>query len=340
MTTHLQAGFGIEIECYLPEGTTAAQAAAALAQRGIPCNAETYNHMARANWKVVTDGSLGDYSRGVEFVSPILRGENGLKQVETVCKALTDFGCTVNKKCGLHVHVGVANAALGFFKNLTKLYALYEPIIDAMMPASRRASANMFCRSMTAANMARIESANDLDSLINTISGRGGESRYFKLNLTAYRRHRTVEFRQHSGTLDAIKATKWAILCLKMVAAAQRADFSISTAAPTQNRARAGSKSHQIGEMMMRREGVTAREVMAATGWPSVSLPQQAGICGLQFTTQRTGREVRYFAVAAQASRNEISITGFAAMIEANDDERNYIAQRTTDLSGAVAWAA
>jgi hypothetical protein len=70
-------------------------------------------------------------------------------------------------------------------------------------------------------------------------------------------------------------------------------------------------------------------------------MPQQAKICGLEFTTQRTGREVRYFAVgAAVTPQVEITIAGFAGLIGATDGEREYIQQRTNDLRGPVAWAA
>jgi hypothetical protein len=83
---------------------------------------------------------------------------------------------------------------------------------------------------------------------------------------------------------------------------------------------------------------------MATLNWPSVSLPNQARLCGLTYTTQRTGREVRYFANAnaagASAQPMPITIDGFADMIGANDDERQYMRSRTNDLGGAVAWAA
>lgn len=342
-TNHLDATFGVEIECYLPEGATQHQAAAAVTHRiNAPCVVEGYNHQVRNHWKVVTDGSLGDVSRGIEFVSPILCGEAGLDQVEKVCKALTDFGCTVSRKCGLHVHVGVGAAPLGFFKNLVKLYSAFEPAIDSLMPASRRASANMFCRSMTAASSRTIDAATSFDGVLHAVSGTiHGERRYFKLNLAAYARHRTVEFRQHSGTLDGNKARKWTVLCLRMVAAAKRSDLGLSSTGTVRNAARPGSKAHRVGEMMLRAEGVTGREVCAALNWPSVSMPQQAAICGLAFTTQRTGREVRYFArLPAAAPAVQVSVAGLAALVGSSDDERAYMLQRASDLAGPVAWAA
>ena len=34
-------------------------------------------------------------------------------------------------------------------------------------------------------------------------------SRYFKLNLQSFCRHRTIEFRQHGGTVSALKISNW-----------------------------------------------------------------------------------------------------------------------------------
>jgi hypothetical protein len=341
-TSHMDATFGIEIECYLPEGETMQAAAAAVRARGIAVQAETYNHYARNHWKVVTDGSLGD-ARGIEFVSPILCGAGGLAEIEKVCNALSDFGCTVSKKCGLHVHVGVAGARLSFFKNIVKLYSTFEPVLDSIMPPSRRASNNMYCRSMTAARPALIDGATTVGQVLTAATGGAGrEQRYFKLNIAAYNRHSTVEFRQHSGTLDAGKARNWTVLCLRMVAAAHRELAISSTPTRQLNSARPGSKAHRVGEMTLRPEGATGREVCAALGWPAVSMPQQLEMCGLSYTTQRTGREVRYFACASQEAQaaTPITIEGFATIIEADESERSYLRQRAADLSGAVAWAA
>lgn len=340
--------FGVEIECYIPEGATSTQAAIAVKRRlQRPVNVERYNHQRRPDWKVTTDGSLGDYARGLEFVSPILRGEEGLQEVEQVCEALQDFGCTVNKKCGLHVHVGVAGSDLDFFKTITKLYATYEPVIDSFMPGSRRESQNAYCRSMTTLSRARIEEATTLPAVISaaTSASPGSESRYYKLNLAAYNRHQTVEFRQHSATLEGRKVRNWTTLCLRMVAAAKNG-VNLNPRAETAqvvNRARPGSNAHLIGEMLLRPEGVTRQEALRATGWPSISIPQQAGFCGMQVTSQRTGREVRYFAQRAAletAPALDVSIRGLCTLIGATDSEREYFEARARNLSGPIAWAA
>jgi hypothetical protein len=336
--SHLDATFGVELECFLPEGGTQRAAAAAVAARiGKPVNVQGYNHSTSPSWKVVGDGSLGDYVRGCEFVSPILRGTEGLEELAKVCAALTDFGCTVNRKCGLHVHVGVAGMQVPQFSQLIKLYAAFEPVLDAMMPASRRGSTNTFCQTMTAIRPQAIDGAVSMAKLLELVG-----SRYRKLNLQSYRRYTTVEFRQHSGTLDASKATMWVRLCLRMVYAARTGRAAVRTTGRSANQARPGTRAHQIGELFLRPGGVTSAEVLALTGWRAVNMPRQALAAGLTVTTQRTGNVTRYSAVAAVEAEpaTAITVAGFAAAVALDTAEQTYVAQRSLDLCGPVAWAA
>ena len=66
------------------------------------------------------------------------------------------------------------------------------------MPASRRD--NRYCRGLGHVSDEMIRSARTVDEL----KGRIGD-RYHKVNLEAYSRHKTVEFRQHSGTTNFTK---------------------------------------------------------------------------------------------------------------------------------------
>jgi hypothetical protein len=170
------------------------------------------------------------------------------------------------------------------------------------------------------------------------------ERRMHKVNLTAWDRHHTVEFRHHSGTLDPLKTRMWILTCMRMAAKSHEASLGLSTSETAVNQARRGSKAYTIGEMLLRPEGVTGREIMAAVNWPSVSIPQQAKMCGIEFTTQRTGREVRYFARTAGQVDSPLpvpnTLEGFAGLIGSADDEKAYLLRRSQDLAGAVQWAA
>jgi hypothetical protein len=62
------------------------------------------------------------------------------------------------------------------------------------------------------------------------------------------------------------------------------------------NHARVGSKAHKIGEMLLRARGASKADILRATGWPSVSVPAQARVCGLTLNTRRVRGVLRYYA--------------------------------------------
>lgn len=56
------------------------------------------------------------------------------------------------------------------------------------------------------------------------------------------------------------------------------------------------SKTAMVGEMLLRPNGCTAAEVMAACNWPSVSMPQQAKAAGLTLRKEKVaGEPTRYY---------------------------------------------
>lgn len=340
--------FGVEFECYLPVGATRAAAAAAVAARlGKDVREVPYAnaHTGLACWKVTTDGSLSDYARGCEFVSPSINplcGEAGLAEVATICEALQDFGCTVDVKCGTHVHVGAAGSSLNFFKNLMKIYGAYEPVIDAVMPASRRGSRQAFCRSVAGVSAAAIDACMSVSDIVRTVQAASGAAaaRYVKMNFASFTRHTTVEFRQHSGTLDAVKITNWIKLCVRMVERAKQQNFGV-TSAVVRNPARPGTKRHLAIELLLRDSGATSAEILRATGWPSVSVPALVAGTSLQLAQRRMGRRFTYsINRAAAPAATDISIAGLCNLIGASASERQYLIQRTANLGGTTAWAA
>lgn len=57
---------------------------------------------------------------------------------------------------------------------------------------------------------------------------------------------------------------------------------------------RPGSKLEIIVGLLRRKEGCTTADVLKATGWPSVSMPQQANAAGIKLATEKDGRITRY----------------------------------------------
>lgn len=194
--------FGIEIEAY---NVNKNDLITRLRTAGVLINSEMYNHETRGYWKIVSDASIMG-AQSFELVSPILQGEAGLEEVEKVCQALKACNARINKSCGFHVHFDAQAINLNAWKNLYKNYAALETTIDSFMPISRRADNNTYCKSLKVAGLAdKLNWATSLTKIEEIFGG----SRYFKINPTSHLRHNTVEFRQHSGTVEFEKISNW-----------------------------------------------------------------------------------------------------------------------------------
>lgn len=191
--------FGIEIEAY---NCTREKLASELRAAGIDVAVEGYNHTTRNHWKLVTDASLTG-NNTFELVSPVLEGEAGLKELEKVCWVLEFCDVKVNDSCGLHIHMDAADFDLQTWKNLALSYKHLERVIDSFMPQSRRQ--NYYCKGLSSISAVDIQAAQSIADLQAAF----GNNRYRKVNLEAYARHRTVEFRQHSGTTNFTKMENW-----------------------------------------------------------------------------------------------------------------------------------
>lgn len=64
------------------------------------------------------------------------------------------------------------------------------------------------------------------------------------------------------------------------------------------NGVRAGSKASKVAEMLLRPQGCTNKEVLKATGWPTVSMPAQAAMAGLKLRKEKTDGGLRYYGSA------------------------------------------
>lgn len=173
-------------------------------------------------WKLHEDVTIQG-SNPIEIVTPVMQGASGISQVSKFCNIISKYAST-NDSCGLHVHVGAADfleagsaasrltLALLHFKN-------FEPLFDSLVAANRRN--NEFARSLDEqndilTNYKQIISADakKLDSMLNILTK--GE-RYKKLNLESLAKHKTIEFRQMQGTVNAAVVKNWIVICMSFV---------------------------------------------------------------------------------------------------------------------------
>lgn len=127
---------------------------------------------------------------GREIVLTFKFGDFG--PVKAICDKLNAIGCTVNKTCGLHVHFDMRHIEdTRQLSTIGQRVAKAVPALKMLMPKSR--ADNRFCA-----------------RAINTLRSSGqGSSRYTFVNVASYKRHKTIEFRGHSGTTDATKIINW-----------------------------------------------------------------------------------------------------------------------------------
>jgi hypothetical protein len=206
--------FGVEIEF---SGISRSDAEAALRAAGINAVSESYNHNTRRHWKLVPDASVRSMGNGCgELVSPPLRGEAGLVQLELAVTTLQNAGASVNVTTGIHVHHDMAGLTGSEIAAFVTLWAERQTAIDSLVSESRRGNRNTYCRNLSDMELRSIQS--DL-----TTYGRISNhiDRFRKINVMSYPKYGTVEIRQHQGSLDGAKLRHWILFGQALITAAK-----------------------------------------------------------------------------------------------------------------------
>eukprot|EP00465_Bigelowiella_longifila_P012763 CAMPEP_0185252222 /NCGR_PEP_ID=MMETSP1359-20130426/1389_1 /TAXON_ID=552665 /ORGANISM="Bigelowiella longifila, Strain CCMP242" /LENGTH=303 /DNA_ID=CAMNT_0027834345 /DNA_START=338 /DNA_END=1249 /DNA_ORIENTATION=- len=124
----------------------------------------------------------------------------------------------------IHVHIGVANFSLEEKARLCQQFVMLEEAFDLVVPPSRRANKNHHAKSNShnfilqqlsrRRKLEALGAVHSFDGLCRLMNP-PGDDRYFKLNLLAFHKHETFEFRQHAGTTDFIKTSYWVRLLVQ-----------------------------------------------------------------------------------------------------------------------------
>lgn len=191
--------FGIEIETTMPANSTPVGGHGNGVQ--VP--------WLPAGWLADRDPSIRA-TRGrmaVEFVSPVLKGAEGLQQLIDVVQLIVRNGGKVNDSCGLHIHVGFNRQDRVTLERLVTLVSNHEKAIYASTGTKSRETGR-WC-----AGLRRFGRAD--------VAVVGAVSRYHVLNLTSNKP--TVEFRAFAATLNIVKIVGYVRLCLGLVERAHKA---------------------------------------------------------------------------------------------------------------------
>lgn len=187
-------------------------------------------------WVVSDDGSINPYVDGddnihskvtrssVELISRVLQvGNEGFQEVRKVVGLIrAKFDVLVNRTTGLHVHVG--NGSEGFndqcIQNLAQLVTVFQHQIDSIHPDSRLEeyyamppSSNPYLNISKGPFAAA--GAIQMDDRQTVVVMNPGNDRSMAYNFTnladpSSGSKRTIEFRQHQGSVNAGQIVAWA----------------------------------------------------------------------------------------------------------------------------------
>jgi len=191
---------------------------------------ESYAYDNYLNISAVYDGSIS----GKEYVTGVLTGDHGFRQVKKICKTLNHFGYTVDKACGIHIHISGPILNREFQMYSIMLGILLQDELFEMLPKSRKQ--NTYCKKINNEYLFDIDcnSINDITCKNNLAllakytsstvkkfdknynkksghpNGRYDSSRYKWLNLNncSFKGHDTIEFRLHNSTIMYSKIEK------------------------------------------------------------------------------------------------------------------------------------
>lgn len=219
--------FGIELEGY---GVSTQEIVEALAEQKISAYVgDGYNHRV-SKWAIGRDGTV-QHLFPLEIVSPIFAGEKGLEEVRKVCDVINRLDVKTDESCGFHVHWGVADYTGRNMINLLKLYGKYEKVLDFIFHPSRRGELCEFAHTLRRQDgmtwLYRLQGAfythayqiaQEFEATQSTANRTSHPTaRHHKVNVCAYNKYGTVEFRQHEGTFDYEKIENWIIFSQQLV---------------------------------------------------------------------------------------------------------------------------
>lgn len=209
-------------------------------------------------WRVVYDGSL-DRFMGGELVTPILQwsDEQSRDDLRRVVKAFREGGATVDKTCGLHVHVGVEKLKEKQVLQIVLLYHRFQSFIESLV-ANHRID-NRYSMRLEDDLVRRLVSHFQKTGQVATIP------KYYGLSTRPISTHGTIEFRMKESTLDPDEVLGWVSFCVDFVKNA--AELVEPTSEPVVRQYRASSKAAKFLLDLAIRGSITYEEIEERYGW-------------------------------------------------------------------------
>lgn len=170
-------------------------------------------------FKPMSDNSI----TGTEWVSPILKGDDGFEFIKSFLGSLKKT-TTVDSNCGYHVHFGVTFNSLSTLYKVLYGFRTLQDYFFNLVPASRlepnKRTGKCYCAKLPHnlekfgednLNKLLYDTADKISAQQDKMNKYGNlkKGRYYWLNLHSYFYRRTLEIRNHEGTLDYDDITNW-----------------------------------------------------------------------------------------------------------------------------------
>lgn len=161
--------------------------------------------VGETGWGVKRDGSI----EGMEFVSPVLSGDDGLASVRKVTGYMDSDEYEVHRSCGFHLHCDLSDTNAEQRKAIALAYCYSADVWELFVATHRRD--NQYCRKneKTRHENAHHEGYWDRKKINDGSDYPQAPNRYVWLNWRAFEAHGTVEVRSHEATLDGSAICNW-----------------------------------------------------------------------------------------------------------------------------------
>jgi len=163
-------------------------------------------------WECKHDCSID----GMEFISPILYGDEGLIEIENFCKIANNKGFRVNFQCGYHAHFDISNESEDSLKSIAYAYRRTYELWCSFVPSTR--GENRMCGSPD--YICQDIVTEEFDYFV------GKRDRFEFVNWRAYLVHGSFEIRLYQGTLDAREICNWIIMHSRFIDAVSKMTFT------------------------------------------------------------------------------------------------------------------
>lgn len=192
---------------------------------------------AKKKWGAVitSDGSL-NISGAMELCTSPARGSSFVEEITEICEGLKGSGGSVNKTCGLHIHVNVREMTTEQIVQIILAYTRCEPALYTLVARSRRNDhySKALVQAFGVQKIRHIfdkgtykEKMDKIDAMIygsievaRDVKRRRAkycDARYHGLNINSLPLHGTLEFRHHQGTTNPHKILMWGAVVSSIV---------------------------------------------------------------------------------------------------------------------------